>query len=217
MKLPFTSEEFLKVFADYNQSVFPMQIFLFLLALVAIYLSLKKKRWSDKGIVSILSFLWIWMGIVYHILFFSSINKAAYFFGTIFIVEGGLFLWNGVYRNKLSFHLTKNVNGIAGMVLIVFALLMYPVLSYWLGHVYPTNPTFGLPCPTTIFTFGIFLLAKKKLPFILFTIPFIWAFIGFSAAFSLGIMEDISLLISALTTLGLLLKGRKKLTLKKQE
>lgn len=32
-------------------------------------------------------------------------------------------------------------------------------LSMRLGDGYPLSPTFGLPCPTTIFTFGIFLLA----------------------------------------------------------
>ncbi len=214
MKLPFTSEEFLNVFAEYNRTVFPMQVVLFLLALAAIYVLFKKASWADMAITSILAFFWIWMGLVYHILFFSSINKAAYLFGTFFIVEGALFLWNGVYRKKLSFHFKWNVNGIAGAVLMVFALLLYPVLGYGLGHVYPTDPTFGLPCPTTIFTFGIFLLAKKKLPFTIFIIPFVWALIGFSAAFSLGIIQDVSLLISALTTLGLLLKERKNGTLK---
>ncbi len=107
MKLPFTSEEFLNVFADYNQTVFPMQVVLFLLALAAIYMLFKKAIWADMAITSILAFFWIWMGLVYHILFFSSINKAAYLFGTLFIVEGGLFLWNGVYRKKLSFHFTS--------------------------------------------------------------------------------------------------------------
>ncbi|WP_414541485.1 DUF6064 family protein [Nostoc sp. CCY0012] len=29
---------------------------------------------------------------------------------------------------------------------------MYPLIGYALGRIFPTSPTFGVPCPTTIFT-----------------------------------------------------------------
>lgn len=206
MKLPFTSEEFLKVFEAYNQAIFPIQLILYLLALLIIYLCVKKKNWSDKAISVILSFLWIWMGIVYHIIFFTAINKAAYFFGALFIFQGSLFLWKGVYQNKLKFNLTKNIYGFAGMALMVFALIIYPTIGYALGHIFPASPTFGLPCPTTIFTFGLLLTLNGKYPKVILIIPFIWAIIGFSAALSLGIKEDISLLVSAIITLLMLIR-----------
>lgn len=212
MKLPFTSEEFLKVFEAYNQAVFPIQLILYLLALQIIYLCVKKENWSDKAISVMLSSLWIWMGIVYHIIFFTAINKAAYFFGALFILQGSLFLWKGVYQNKLKFNLTKNIYGFAGMALMVFALIIYPTIGYALGHIYPSSPTFGLPCPTTIFTFGMLLILNGKYPKVILIIPFIWAIIGFSAALSLGIKEDISLLVSAIITLLMLIRRNRKLT-----
>jgi hypothetical protein len=211
MKLPFTSEDFLKVFEMYNQAIFPVQIVFNLLALLAIYAIVVGKQWTDKVVCAFLSFLWIWMGIMYHIVFFTAINKAAYLFGTLFIVEGCLILWQGVFRNKLSFHLSKNTYGILGFFLMLFALLIYPVLSYSLGHVYPANPTFGLPCPTTIFTFGVFLTTRKRIPMITLLIPILWALIGFSAAFSLGIKEDIALLLSGLIAFRLLIKRNKEI------
>jgi hypothetical protein len=211
MKLPFTTEEFLKVFETYNQAVFPMQLILYLLALLIIYLCIKKKSWSDKTISAMLSFLWLWMGMVYHIIFFTAINKVAYFFGTLFILQGGLFLWKGVFQNKLKFNFTKNMYGLVGIVLMVFALIIYPIIGYAFGHVYPVSPTFGLPCPTTLFTFGMLLLLNGKYPKLILIIPFIWAIIGFSAALSLGIKEDISLLISAIIVLGLLIGRNRKI------
>jgi len=212
MKLPFTQKEFLTVFENYNEAIFPMQIILYLLALFIIYLLIKKKPWSNKVISAILSFFWIWMGIVYHILFFATINKAAYFFGTLFILHGGIFLWKGVHQKKLRFSIVKNTYGFVGLILMVFALIIYPTISYSLGHVYPTSPTFGLPCPTTIFTFGMFLILDGKYPKAILIIPFIWAIIGFSAAFSLGITEDVSLLVAAIVTLWLVLVKHKNLS-----
>jgi len=86
------------------------------------------------------------------------------------------------------------------------------VLGYNLGHVYPYSPTFGLPCPTTIFTFGILLFTNEKMPVHLLIIPLLWSVIGFTAAINLIIYEDTGLLIAGLTTFTLLLiSNRKKL------
>ena len=74
----------------------------------------------------------------------------------------------------------------------------------YLGHTYPENPTFGLPCPTTIFTFGILLWAKDKIPMYIIGIPLIWAVIGFTAALNLGIKEDTGLLVAAILSVVLL-------------
>ena len=59
-----------------------------------------------------------------------------------------------------------------------------------LGHVYPQTPTFGLPCPTVIFTFGILLFSITRVRWYVMFIPFLWSLIGFSAAFNLGLEED---------------------------
>jgi hypothetical protein len=197
MKVPFTLEQFLDVFKDYNLSVCPLQIIFYLLALIAILLSLKKVRQSDKIIPAILAFFWIWMGIAYHIINFTAINKAAYVFGAAFILQGILFLYI-VAKQKISFRFRLDIYGIAGSIFIFFALILYPVFGYLQGHIYPSSPTFGLPCPTTIFTFGILLWTDKKFPMVLLIIPVIWSAIGFSAAFALGFKEDIGLLISGL-------------------
>jgi hypothetical protein len=160
----------------------------------------------------VLSFFWLWMGIVYHLIFFSTINKAAYFFGALFIVQGILFTVWGVFKNSLSFEYQKSTNNIAGIILLLYALIIYPVLGYNLGHAYPYSPTFGLPCPTTIFTFGLLLFTNKKIPVYLLIIPLFWSVVGFTAALTLTIYEDIGLLIAGLTTFTfLLISNREKL------
>jgi hypothetical protein len=87
--------------------------------------------------------------------------------------------------------------GVLGSIVILYGLLIYPILGHAIGHVYPGNPTFGAPCPTTIFTFGI-LLWSVGLPRYVLIIPTLWSIIGFFAAVSLGIREDIGLLVAGL-------------------
>ena len=76
--MPFTANEFLDVFAAYNQAVWPFAAILWLLtALVCGALVLGT---SIRG--SLLRFLlaahWLWAGLVYHAWFFTAINPAAW-------------------------------------------------------------------------------------------------------------------------------------------
>jgi hypothetical protein len=210
MKTPFTAEEFLTVFRNYNESIFPMQIIFYLFGFVVIYFIFKSSPLSGKIISVILSFLWFWMGVVYHIVFFTAINKAAWLFGIIFILQGTLVLTISVFQDKLSFKYHNGSYGVTAFIMVSFALIIYPVIGYALGHRYPSSPTFGLPCPITIFTFGLLLLDNKKYPLIILIIPFAWSVIGFIAAINFGILEDTALLTSGLLTVpAIIIRNRK--------
>lgn len=211
MNPPFTLEQFLQVFKSYNETVFPAQFGLYALAIICIYLCFKPTPTSGKVISSILAFFWLWMGVMYHLLFFTSINPLAYGFGVMFVMQGIGFLYVGVIRQQLRFQFKKGLYGMASGALVLFALVVYPVLGMALGHRYPSSPTFGLPCPTTIFTFGILLLSVKKFPYILWPIPLLWSVIGFMAAFHFGILEDTGLILSGLITLPLLIAHNQKM------
>ncbi len=196
MSVPFTIDQFLGVFEKYNLAVWPLQIILVIIAVLALFLSVKKIRYTDKIISVVLGFYWLWIGIVYHLSYFIAINKGAYFFGVLFIIQGLIFLFAGGIKSKLSFKFQSTSYGLIGSLYILYALIIYPALGYFLGHVYPKNPTFGLPCPTTIFTFGLLLWTDKIVPKYVLVIPLIWAIIGFGAALSLGVKEDFGLLIA---------------------
>ncbi len=210
MHLPFSTSQFLNVFQMYNTAVWPFQVILDLLALSAIYLAVRNYNWSNRIISGILAFFWLWMGVIYHLAYFTTINRGAYLFAFLYIVQGILFLVAGVFSGRLQFRYQNNLYGITGILLLVYALLVYPILGSFLGHSWPTAPTFGLPCPTTIFTFGLLLWTKGKIPLYIYVIPFLWSLIGFSAALTLGIKEDTGLLVAGILGLILLLvKGRK--------
>jgi hypothetical protein len=194
MELPFTVDQFMAVFAAYNVAVWPAQILLYAVALLAVLLSFSKVA-RDGWIATVLGFLWLWMGIAYHWLHFASINKAAYAFGALFVLQGLLFLFAG-QRGQLLFKRPNGLRGVLGIALLLYALIIYPMLGAAMGHVYPNAPSFGLPCPTTIFTLGLLFCTTGKVPWWILAIPLLWSLIGFMAAIKLGIREDIGLLVA---------------------
>lgn len=201
MSLPFTAPQFFEVFRNYNLSIWPMQIVAYLIGLIVVGSLFTRIKGASRLVWGALSFFWLWMGIAYHILHFSLINKAAYGFGILFVLEGLLFLGMGAMQSGIRLQPGRNLASLVGGVLILYALLFYPLLGAWLGHGYPFSPGFGVaPCPTTIFTFGMLLFAERRVPLTLLVIPFLWSLLGFSAAISMGVREDVGLLIAGLAT-----------------
>jgi hypothetical protein len=137
--------------------------------------------------------------------FFARINKAAYLFGILYIIQGILFFYSGVIKDRLSFLFKPDKYGILGFIFILYGLIIYPLLNHLLGHSYPASPTFGLPCPTTIFTFGLLMWTEKIIPKYILIIPLIWSIIGFFAALNYGIYADFGLLVTGLTAFTLLI------------
>ena len=204
MKLPFTVEEFMSVFETYNVSVWPAQLVLYALALVVLLCFYRNVSSTSQVVFGILSFFWAWTGLVYHIGFFSSINPLAYIFGALFVVQSLIFLYFGVIRDKVTLTSRLDLRTIVGLVLVFYALLVYPVIGFAAGRIYPKSPTFGTPCPTVIFTFGILLFSVKRMPFFFLLIPLLWSLVGVSAAISLGVVEDLGLIAFGVVSTALL-------------
>lgn len=209
MNFPFTVAQFLGVFTAYNNAVWPLQILLNLIALLGVFLAFSPIKHSSRKICAILAFLWIWAGSVYHLTFFAIINPAATLFGALFILQGMAFLW-AAFCDKCIFQGSFGWKQTIGLLFILYALLIYPLLGYLFGHAFPASPTFGAPCPTTIFTFGILLLAVR-VPRVLLIIPALWSLLGFTAALSLGINEDIGLLVVGTVSTAIMLVARPRI------
>ena len=203
MALPFTVEQFYGVFRDYNAAVWPAQWFLVALALVAVGAVLRPQPWSGVVVSSILGVLWAWIALIYHLAFFARISPAAYGFAAGSAVGAVVFIWQGVIRRRLSFRWMPGLNAMAGVVLIAFALVVYPVWSAYAGHPYPATPTFGLPCPTTIFTIGLLCFAVPPMPRSPLIVPLLWCLVGAQAAFLLGVQPDLGLIAAAVVGVGI--------------
>lgn len=219
MRVPFTPEEFLALFAAYNEALWPAPLALSLLAVgaaAAVLLqsdfgwSVARRQLTTGRLVSgALAVLALWTGVAYHWAFFTRINPAAWLFGTMFVLEGVLLAWYGVARGAIAFRVRPDLRGLAGGAVMLYALVLYPLIGAQLGHRFPAAPTFGAPCPTTLFLFGMLLwsdpsvVTRRSLAALL-VVPVLWAAIGTSAALSLGMREDLALPIVAVAA-GILL------------
>lgn len=211
MKPPFSIEQFLEVFQSYNLAIWPAQLVAYVLGIAAVVLALRKTPYGDCLISAVLAVFWLWMGGVYHLAFFTSINTAAYLFGAAFLMQGLLFLIFGCYKHRLSFRAARNGYGITGGLLILYAMLIYPLLGIFFGHAYPYAPMFGVaPCPATIFTFGLLLWTDKQVPKGLLIIPGLWTLVGSTATLFLGVREDAGLLVAGVVGIALLIQRDRK-------
>jgi hypothetical protein len=164
-------------------------------------LAWRPSRARDRIISTILAVLWAWMGLAYHFVFFRSINPAAVVFAAAFVLQAVAFLVFGVVRGRLQFRVSGGASGFAAGALLVYALAVYPLVGQAAGHVYPATPTFGLPCPTTIFTLGMLLAALPSLPRSLLIVPLAWCAVGTLAAVQLGVVQDYGLPVAGLVAL----------------
>ena len=193
MNLTLTLAALLSLFERYNHAIWPMQVLAYVLGLVALYLAIRPSRYSNRIILGVLSFMWLWTGLVFFLLYFGPVYTPAYAFGLLFILQGVLFL-AGVLKPRLSFAFQGDLYSIVGILFVAYAMLGYPVVGYLLGHIYPQAPPFGLtPCPSGAFTFGLFLLTDRKVPRLFLVIPLLWALSGVLPV-SIGILEDLGLI-----------------------
>jgi hypothetical protein len=212
MNLTLTLPQLLATFERYNLAIWPAQLLAYVLGLVALWFVIKPGRYSNRIIAGILSFLWLWTGIVFFPLYFAPVYTPAYAFGLLFIIQGLAFLAS-LLRPRLSFAFKGDVCSIVGLLFIAYAMIGYPAVGYFLGHIYPQTPPFGLtPCPGTIFTFGLFLLTDKKVPKLFLIIPLLWA-LGGVLPVSVGILEDVGLITAGvLGTVMIVYRDRKMVT-----
>lgn len=209
MELPFTTEQFFNVIEKYNLTMFPFQLIIFLLGIVCLFLLHSKLSSKDKLIGIYLGVLWIWIGVAYHLTFFTVINKAAFLFGGIFILQGILILFFTFTKNRLVFTFTLQIKDYLGYFFILYGLIIYPIISYLVEGSFEKTIIMGLPCPSTIFTFGLFMLTNNKFPKYLLLIPSLWAVVGMSAAINIGVIQDVMILIAAVTADTILIRRKR--------
>lgn len=198
MSLPFTTDAFFEVFARYNAATWPAVVALWVAAAGAVVAVLRVPGERSSRLASaVLAVLWLWGGLVYHATYFTSINPAAWGFGALFVGEAGLFAWYGLVQRRLAFGTATGISRPLGIGLTIYALV-YPALNAVAGHTYPALPTFGVPCPTGIFTVGLLLTTADRPPIAVVVVPVLWALIGGSAALVLGVATDYVLLACSL-------------------
>ncbi len=194
MQLPFSHDAFLDVFAAYNTRLWPVVLLLWATTAIVVWRWILGGGVSGRHLFALLAVHWAWSGIAYHWFYFREINPAATLFAALFVLQAFLFLWLawGSHAHAIA---PSGPRGAVGGALVLYGLI-YPGLGMALGLEYPRLPLFAVPCPTTLVTAG-FLVATVGAPRVAAVVPVLWAVVGSSAAFALGIRADLVLVVAA--------------------
>ena len=192
--LSFSLEEFLLVLESYNLDIWPLQIIAYVLILIILFVSLKPAKYSSKIILAVLSFFWLFNGIVFCFIYWAPSHIFGYIFGIFCTVQGLLFLYS-LIRSDIIIAPPNKTYLLIGMLFFLYSMIGYQLFGYYLDHIYPKFFPVGLvPCPTTIFTLGLLIIINTKIPIKYIAIPLIISLGGLLAAYN-GIYEDIGLII----------------------
>jgi hypothetical protein len=195
MRVPFTPQQFLDVFGAYNSTAWPVVIALWLVTF-AFGVRLVRGQAQSVALSALAAAHWAWSGLVYHALFFTDINPAAWLFAGVFLLEAFGFVWFGMVRRTLVFDWGRTPRHAVAGALFVYSLA-YPFLVLASGHDVPRAPLFAVPCPTMLFTAALLLTAVRPAPVLVFLIPVMWGAIGGTAAVALGVTPDLMLFVAA--------------------
>jgi Family of unknown function (DUF6064) len=200
VQLPFTPSEFVDVFGAYNSALWPAALALWLVSLGVIAVAIRASEPPHRMLATLLAVHWSWSGLAYHAAFFTQINPAAWLFTGLFLAEAVLFARCAISRGQLRFSTGPPMRRLQAGSLVAFSLV-YPLINVAQGFSFPRMATFGVPCPTTILTLGLLLVAEPP-SWSLAAIPIAWAVVAGSAAFLLGVHADIMLFVAAALLVG---------------
>ena len=214
-------DDFFNTLQTYNETFVPMFIITLVLSVIAVFLAFRKSKYSDKSTAAILGFLYLWSGLAFFILFFGSVDVEVfglrlsgmwYLSGILFVAQSILILFFGVIKSSLSFRFVWGLHGFAGALLVVYAMVIYPIVGFLTGFIYPRYPVFGIaPCPVTIFTFGLLQWSDKKTPLLVAIIPLVHALTGILPILVYSIWADVGLFFSGVIGFPLILMRNRKL------
>jgi hypothetical protein len=204
------AEHFFQRMAEYNNAIWPAQIISYGLAIIIIINSIKQWKVSNEINTTILAILWIWNGAVTEMLFFSKFQTQYYVWGILWILQGIFFIIIG-FKNRFDYKIQKNWYSYAGILFILYALVVYPLIGSFVGHGFPRGPIFGVaPCPVCVFTFGVLLFVDKKVPISVLLFPLLWAILGLYPIIIMGIIADVGEIVVAVTGFTLIVMRNRK-------
>jgi Family of unknown function (DUF6064) len=181
----------LEVYATFNQGAWPLRLFWYGLAVIAVVLVLRSNRLASRFASAFLRAYSIWIGVVFFWILYAPMDQNAWFVGIAFRFPGALLFWAGVVRFDLRFEPTRNAAALFGAVAIAYVLVPYPFTGALEGHPFPGEPIFGIsPCAAAIFMVGFLLWSRQRLPTYLRLVPLGWALTAWINMIPMTIWRD---------------------------
>lgn len=189
---------FWNTIANYNAATWYIQLLLIILAVVVLYLLVKRPSRSSTIIAkSYLILLYVWIAVVYYAIYCAERSYSA----LLSIYWGILALaWvKDLVQNDTQFALRDKFKPFAVFVLLL--PLMYPLASIMRGLTFPYITTPVMPCTVAIYTIGLLLLFTSRVNIFIVLLLLNWAMVGVTKTWFFGIPEDFILVLTSIPAL----------------
>ena len=195
-----SADIFWQVIQQYNNGTILLQILISLFILGSIFIAyLTTLTWIPKLLLAITD---LFIAIVFFLIYDKS-SIGYYFAFPLFTLLGILLVIDSIAKRNDSI---KKIKGISVILLVL--TLLYPVISLLLGHVFPKQVLYILPCPVICINIVVY-SRYSNLSTIILILMTIWALTGIKA-FLFNAYEDLILFIHSFYSIYLLIQAIKK-------
>ncbi|QRM29959.1 DUF6064 family protein [Microvirga sp. VF16] len=202
--LLFSARTYYRLFELYNRAIWPAQLLALLLGLILLWRLQRTGPQQGSVVMVILAAGWLWTAWAYLLEYYDTINWAARYLATAFVVEALLLIWTGLVRNRILFLPYGDWISRTGMGLVLFALAVQPLIGPLVGRDWWQAEIFGVaPDPTVLATLGVLLTVDKRPPWGLMIIPLIWCALSGATLWTMGSPDAWVVPMAALGVLGL--------------
>ena len=202
-----SAETFWTKVGTYNEATWPVQVVMIVAALyLTVRVFAKPGLKTDVWMKAFLAFAFAWNGTVFFLVFVK--NPISIVIGTpLFVVVSVLFVV-GIFTKKTHFRFPEG-GWMRGFTIVWMLLaLLYPLIGWPLGHVYPKVLLPVFPCPLTVFATALVAAAVPNVDRKLFISLLPWGLLGLPKCFgALDCYEDCALFAAGVYGLIVLVKN----------
>ena len=173
--LMFSARTYFRLFELHNRAVWPAHLLAAAIGIVLVIATIRGGDRVSKAACGLLALCWLWVAWTFHVQRYATISTAGFYFAAAFAVEAVLLLWLGFLREGLAPRGLRASR--AGLVILLFGLIGYPLLAPASGRPWTQVEVFGIaPDPTVAATLGMLLAVRRN--WLLWPIPLMWCAIS---------------------------------------
>ena len=189
--LLFSPRVYWRLFELHNEAVWPLQILTLLLGAAVLVLVVRPRPWSRRAISAMLAAAWLWIAWAFLWNRYSQINWAVVYAAPAFILEALVLAWMGTLRGHLRFVASRSLAGVAGFLLLSFAVILHPVVAKLGGRGFGAAEIVGIaPDPTVIATLGLLTMASGNVTaWLCLVVPLAWCLVSWATLYTMGAPE----------------------------
>jgi hypothetical protein len=184
--LLFSDIVYWRLLAAYNEAMWPAQLALVLAGLGMIAGLVRTGRWQSRAVVLGLAVLWGWVAWGFFDQRYQTINWAAAYMVPVFggqaVFLAVAALWPTPPRLAASAE-----PGTISLIILAFAVLIYPMLAPAGGRSWASGEVFGLsPDPTAVATLAVIACWHHPMRWLFAAVPLMWSLATGLTLYTLG-------------------------------